>query len=73
MLFRSAESAHGAAAARAAGGAEVLHVAALDEAGVAAIAAVLRTGDEILLKGSRGSRMERLVEALRARVPAEVG
>jgi UDP-N-acetylmuramoyl-tripeptide--D-alanyl-D-alanine ligase len=67
-VFVGTESAHGAAAVRAAGGAvQALHVPQLDEAGVTAIEAALRPGDAILLKGSRGSRMERLVEALAAR------
>lgn len=54
----------GADAARAAGVPTVLCVDALDEAGIGAIRAALRPGDRLLLKGSRGSRMERLVEAL---------
>jgi UDP-N-acetylmuramoyl-tripeptide--D-alanyl-D-alanine ligase len=66
-VFVGELSAHGAAAAREAGGCDVLHVPALDEQGVAAIAERLRAGDEILLKGSRGSRMERLAAALASR------
>ncbi|MFM1935449.1 MAG: hypothetical protein RI990_408 [Planctomycetota bacterium] len=54
----------GAEAARAAGVPEVLAVEALDDAGIGAIRAALRPGDRLLLKGSRGSRMERVVEAL---------
>jgi len=66
-VFVGELSAYGAAAAREAGGCDVLHVPALDEQGVAAIAERLRAGDEILLKGSRGSRMERLAAALASR------
>ncbi len=66
-VFVGARSAGGADAARAAGGCDVLHVAGLDEAGVAAIRAALRPGDAVLLKGSRGSRMERLLQALDGR------
>jgi UDP-N-acetylmuramyl pentapeptide synthase len=51
----------------------VVHVDALDDAGVRAIAARLLPGDHLLLKGSRGSRMERLVQALSARAAAAAG
>ena len=71
-VFVGELSAHGAAAARAAGGCEVLHVAALDDPGVAAIAGALRARDAVLLKGSRGSRMERLAAALAQRTEGAV-
>ncbi|MBL9141187.1 MAG: UDP-N-acetylmuramoyl-tripeptide--D-alanyl-D-alanine ligase, partial [Phycisphaerae bacterium] len=67
-IFVGDGSAHGARAASEAGSpAHILHVPLLDESGVSAIAALLRPGDAILLKGSRGSRMEQLIAALEAR------
>lgn len=86
-VFVGTGSAHGAAAARKAveevraeanfSGARsprtvVVHVPQLDDAGVAVIAQHLRAGDAVLLKGSRGSRMERLVAALESRLAVPV-
>jgi UDP-N-acetylmuramoyl-tripeptide--D-alanyl-D-alanine ligase len=57
-------SAFTAEAARAAGMDAVVHVETGDEA-VAAVRDVVRSGDTVLVKGSRAMRMERVVEALR--------
>lgn len=49
------------------GGDRLMEAGALDEEGAARIAGLLREGDAALVKGSRGGRLERIVEALRAR------
>ena len=56
-----------AAGARAAGG-EALAIATVEEA-CRSVPALLRAGDVVLVKGSRGAAMERLIEPLRAAVP----
>ena len=45
----------------------------LDEVRSETISGVVRDGDAILVKGSRSIHLERLVEAIRARVDAETG
>lgn len=61
MLFASP------ALAKAFGGERVAHVADLDSGGAAAVAAMLQSSDVVLLKGSRGMRLERILDAMRAR------
>jgi UDP-N-acetylmuramoyl-tripeptide--D-alanyl-D-alanine ligase len=63
-IFVGKLSAHSAVAAREARAANVLHVPDLQPASMALVAEALELGDAILLKGSRGSAMERLVGAL---------
>ncbi len=70
-LDRAPASAAGAQAFERACAAPCLHVPALDDAGAAAIVAALRPGDAILLKGSRGSAMERLLSSLPGVAPPE--
>ncbi len=80
-VFVGPGSAHGASAVRDAGTPTgvgsgtpvVLHVPKLDDAGVGAIAALFKPGDCILLKGSRGSRMEQLIAGLQARAASADG
>jgi UDP-N-acetylmuramoyl-tripeptide--D-alanyl-D-alanine ligase len=57
------EAAQAAAGAREAGLAEVFHSADAEEM-AQALRASVRAGDVVLVKGSRGMRMERIVEAL---------
>ena len=57
------ESARAAAAARAAGRGEVRHFPD-SEAAASFVASAVRPGDLVLVKGSRGMKMERVVEAL---------
>jgi UDP-N-acetylmuramoyl-tripeptide--D-alanyl-D-alanine ligase len=70
-VFVGKLSAHAAVAARETRGANVLHVPDLQPASMALVAEALEPGDAILLKGSRGSAMERLLGALQA--PAAQG
>jgi UDP-N-acetylmuramoyl-tripeptide--D-alanyl-D-alanine ligase len=61
-------AAHIAAGAAAAGlDPAAIHVFADSEAAAAAIAGIVRDGDLVLVKGSRGMKSEKVVEALRAR------
>jgi UDP-N-acetylmuramoyl-tripeptide--D-alanyl-D-alanine ligase len=62
---RAAAIAEGAAAAGL--DAAVIHVFADSEAAATAIAGIVRDGDLVLVKGSRGMKSEKVVEALRAR------
>jgi UDP-N-acetylmuramoyl-tripeptide--D-alanyl-D-alanine ligase len=64
---------HTAEAARATSGVrEVINIAALDAGGLQRVVECFAPGDAVLLKGSRGARLERIVAALRAREPEAV-
>lgn len=63
---RGAAAALAAGALRAGAAAETVHLASDVEAAVPLVRSLLRPGDAVFVKGSRGVELDRLVEALRA-------
>ncbi len=69
-IFVGALAAHAARACREAGTCKVVHVADLSPACAATIVREFLPGDAILLKGSRGAALERLLASLQERLAA---
>ncbi len=70
-IFVGALAAHAAEACRAGGGCKkVVQVAELNPLGVSRVVSEFMTGDAILLKGSRGAALERLLASLQERLAA---
>ncbi|MSQ90351.1 MAG: UDP-N-acetylmuramoyl-tripeptide--D-alanyl-D-alanine ligase [Phycisphaerales bacterium] len=69
-IFVGALAAHAAEACRAVGGCKVVSVADLSPAGAAQVVREFKSGDAILLKGSRGAALERLLASLQERLAA---
>ncbi len=59
--------------ARALGAERVAHVPDSEVASAASVASMLRPGDVVLLKGSRGMKLERIIEAVRRGTPDAAG
>lgn len=70
VVFIGQASAHAARAAAAFAG-RVHSFEDLTEQTSVEVASLLETGDAVLLKASRGMRLERIVDALQARVPSD--
>lgn len=69
-VFVGSLSSHGAAACRSENACEVLHVPDLSPDSVTRVLGALRVGDAVLLKGSRGCRLELLLNSLQERMAA---
>ncbi len=69
-VFVGPLSAHGAAACSSENACEVLHMPDLSPGSIARILSALRVGDAVLLKGSRGCRLELLLNSLQERMAA---
>lgn len=69
-IFVGALAAHGAAACRAVGACKVVEVADLTVQGASVVVSEFTAGDAILLKGSRGAALERLLASLQERLAA---
>ncbi|MSR69150.1 MAG: UDP-N-acetylmuramoyl-tripeptide--D-alanyl-D-alanine ligase [Phycisphaerales bacterium] len=69
-IFVGPLAAHAAAACRSVGGCKVVQVAELNPLGVSRVVSEFATGDAILLKGSRGAALERLLASLQERLAA---
>ncbi|MBM4009554.1 MAG: UDP-N-acetylmuramoyl-tripeptide--D-alanyl-D-alanine ligase [Planctomycetes bacterium] len=69
-VFVGPLSAHGAAACRSENTCDVLHVPDLSPDSITRVLGALRVGDAILLKGSRGCRLELLLNSLQERMAA---
>lgn len=69
-IFVGPLAAHAARACQSVGGCKVVQVAELNPIGVSRVVSEFMTGDAILLKGSRGAALERLLASLHERLAA---
>ncbi len=69
-IFVGPLAAHAAEACRSVGGCKVVQVAELNPQGISRVVCEFSAGDAILLKGSRGAALERLLASLHERLAA---